>query len=183
MEHCQNYFVFFKHDSYSLFLRYAGYITVSLCVVRERLLQFISNSEIIYNQSSWLVFKDPVNPGYCLHEPMSAHWFINVHCMKTGNIKACQPHGADNGDSERVLRVLKRVVHVHALVVGRLEPVLHPHAMRDDVEAPSLEVAYLVLRSTDNDLDDRAFHPLRLSAQPLQGFNEALPLIHIRRSG
>src|SRR5438874_380396 len=55
--------------------------------------------------------------------------------------------------------------------------------MGDDVEAPLLEVTRFVLRFADDHLDDRAFHPLRLPAEPLQNLAQTLPVIPIRRSG
>src|SRR3989442_9115880 len=55
--------------------------------------------------------------------------------------------------------------------------------MRDDVEAPSLEIADFVLRLADHDLDDRAFHPLRLPTQPLDFSAESLPRVGVRGGG
>src|SRR5439155_14894452 len=55
--------------------------------------------------------------------------------------------------------------------------------MRDDVESPSLEIADFVLRLADHDLDDRAFHPLRLPAQPLDFSAESLPRVGVRGGG
>ena len=62
---------------------------------------------------------------------------------------------------------------------GVSKPGLHHHAVRDDVEAPFLEVADLVLRFADDDLDDRALHPLRLAAQRFELLGQALPFVRI----
>jgi hypothetical protein len=45
------------------------------------------------------------------------------------------------------------------LTVAQLEALLYQRAMRDDIEAPSLEVGDLVLRFADDDLDDRLVKP------------------------
>ena len=78
-----------------------------------------------------------------------------------------------------MLRVLESVLHSHSLAVQRLEASLHHHAVRDDIEAPLLEVAHFVLRLTDDDLDDGALHPLRLAAKLLQRRTQTLPCIRI----
>ena len=43
---------------------------------------------------------------------------------------------------------------IHALAIRHLEALLHPGAVRDDVEAPFLEVGDLALNLADDDLDD-----------------------------
>src|SRR5688500_15609480 len=59
-----------------------------------------------------------------------------------------------------------------AFAVGRLEAGLQNEAVRDDVEAPPLEITNLVLSLADHDLDDRFFHPCRLAADSLEGRGE-----------
>jgi len=52
--------------------------------------------------------------------------------------------------------------------------------MGNDVQAPLLEVAHLVLRLADDDLDDCAFHPLGLPAQLLQQLAKPLSVVGVR---
>ena len=83
------------------------------------------------------------------------------------------------GDSERVLRILEGIVHGYAFTVSGLEPFLHDKSMRNDVEAPLLEITHFVLGLADHDLDDGVFHPLRLTAHSLDRLPKALAVIWI----
>src|SRR5439155_14038933 len=118
-----------------------------------------------------------------LHQRMRFHRLVDVESREALDVEAGQPHGTDDGDAEWVCRILERVLHAHPLAVRRLEASLHHDTMGNDVEAPLLEVPYLVLRFADDDLDDRAFHPLRLATQPFQNLDQSLPLVGTRRSG
>ena len=75
--------------------------------------------------------------------------------------KPGQPHGADDGDAERMVGVLEGRLHVDPLFAD-LEALLHPGAMRDDVDAPLLEIGDFVLSLADDDFDQRLRHPFRL---------------------
>jgi hypothetical protein len=102
-----------------------------------------------------------------LHQVVGLHRLVDVERCQAFHVEAGQPHGAHDGDTEGMLGVFERVLHRHALAVGGLEAGLHHHPVGDDVEAPLGKIAYLVLRLADDDLDDRAVHPLRLPAQEL----------------
>ena len=119
---------------------------------------------------------DAVGAGDGLHEGVGLHGLVDVERLQALDIEAGEPHGADDGDAERMVRVLEGVLHVHPLAVRGLEPVLHHDAVGDDVKAPLLEVADFVLGLADDDLDDGALHPLGLAAEPV-------PLLGQRRRG
>ena len=59
-----------------------------------------------------------------------------------------------------MLRVLEGGHHIHPLAVRCLEALLHQRPVRDNVKAPLLEVSDLVLRLTDDDLDQGLVEPL-----------------------
>src|SRR5207249_691843 len=59
------------------------------------------------------------------------------------------------------------------------EPGLHHYAVRDDIEIPTKEVPDFILRFANDHLDDRTFHPLRLTAKLFQHFVEMLAIIRV----
>ena len=93
---------------------------------------------------------------------MGLHRLVDVERRQALHIESSEPHRADDGNTERVLRILERILDRHALAVQGLKACLHHSSVRDDFESPLLEVADLVLRFAYDDLDDRALHPLRL---------------------
>jgi len=64
-----------------------------------------------------------------------------------------------------MLGVFEGIFYIDSLSIGRLESLLHHHAMGDDVHAPLGKVTDFVLCFTDDDFEDRALHPIRLPAQ------------------
>src|SRR5436190_15102185 len=92
---------------------------------------------------------------------MSFHWLVDVERCEALDVKASQPHGADDCYTERMTRIFKRCLYVDAFSIRGFETLLHPGAVRDDVEIPFSEIADLVLRFADDDLDDRLFDPAR----------------------
>ena len=72
--------------------------------------------------------------------------------------KTGQPHGADDGNAEGMLRILERGFYIHPLTVGGLEALLHQGTVRDDIETPFLEVFNLVLRLAQFSLGQMYFY-------------------------
>ena len=64
-----------------------------------------------------------------------------------------------------MLWVLEGGLDIDALAARNLEALLHPLPVRDDVEAPLLEIGDLVLRLADYDLYDSFIQPPRLPFQ------------------
>ena len=150
-------------------------------VLRQRLAQALQHAVVVHDDAAVLARINAVGAGDGLHQGVRLHRLVDVERRQALHVEAGQPHRADDRDAERMLRVLEGVLDRHPLAVRRLEAGLHHHAVRDDVEAPLLEVAHLVLRFADDDLDDRALHPLRLTAQRFDVPGQALP--HVGVSG
>ena len=161
----------------------AAVVLVAEGVLRQRLAQALEHPVVVHDDAAVLAGIHAVGAGDGLHQVVRLHRLVDVERRQALDVEAGQPHRADDGDAEGVLRVLEGVLHGHPLAVRRLEAGLHHHAVRDDVEAPLLEVAHLVLRFADDDLDDRALHPLRLPAQLLERRRQALPVIRIGGRG
>lgn len=87
------------------------------------------------------------------HEAVGLHGLVEVHRSQRLHIEAREPHGADEHDAQRVVRILKLVVQA---------ALLHLHPMRTDIEVPFLEVRDLVLLLADDDRHLRRAHPIDL---------------------
>jgi len=158
----------------------------SIVIITERVLcqrraQTPEHTVVVDDDPAVLAGIDTVGAGDGLHQGVGLHRLIDVQGREALDVEAGEPHGTHDGDAERVLRILESVVDLDALAVTGLEPRLHHEAMRDDVEAPFLEVAHLVLSFADDDLDDGAPHPLRLTAGALQPPAQPLACVLIRR--
>src|ERR1019366_2355773 len=103
------------------------------------------------------------------------HRLVDVKRGEALDIEAGQPHGAYDGHPEWMLRGLEGYLNIHPLV-SNLEALLHPGAMRDDVEVPLLKIGNLILCFADDDPDNRLFHPFRLTAKEFKFFRESVPL-------
>ena len=110
---------------------------------------------------------------------MRSHRLVDVERRQALHVEPGQPHRAHDRDAKGVLRVLEGLVHRHPLAIGRLKAALHHHSVRDDVEAPLPEIAHFVLRFADDDLDNRALHPLRLAAQAVELRRQPLPEVEV----
>ena len=126
---------------------------------------------------------DAVGAGDGLHEGVGLHRLVNVEGLQALDIEAGQPHGADDGDAERMVGLFEGIFDVQPLAVRRLEAVLHDDPVGDDVEVPLFEVAHLVLGLADDDLNDRGLQPLGLAAEPLDFPGQAPPGGFPRRRG
>ena len=74
-------------------------------VGRQRLLQFVGQTQIIDNQAAGLVLEHAIDPGDGLHEPMPAHRLVHVHGGEARRVETSQPHVAHDHDLEGVRRV------------------------------------------------------------------------------
>ena len=92
------------------------------------------------------------------------HRLVDVERRQALDVEAGQPHRADDRDPERMLGILEGDPRrPPASPSGVSKPCLHHGAVRNDVEAPLLEIRDLVLRLADDDLDDGLLHPLCLA--------------------
>ena len=148
-------------------------------VLGQSLAQALQHTVVVDDQPEILTRETTIGPGDGLHQGVRLHRLVDVKRRQALHIEARQPHGADDGDAEGMFRALEGGLHVHALAVGRFEPLLHQGAMGDDVETPFLEVGDLVLRLADDDPDNGVFEPLRLRGQLLVVGLEPFPRLRI----
>ncbi len=138
---------------------------IAECILGEGLAQALQHAVVVDDQAEVLARKTPVGAGDGLHQGVRPHRLVDVQRRQAFDVEAGQPHGADDRHAERVLRIFERRLHVHALAVRRLEALLHPGTMGNDVETPFPEIPDLVLRLADDDLDDRLVEPGGLGQQ------------------
>ena len=124
----------------------AAVAVVAERVLRQRLAQALEHAVVVDDQPEILAGINAVRAGDRLHQRVRLHRLVDVERREAFHVEAGQPHGADDRDAERMLRVLERRLHIHALAVAVFEALLHQGAVRNDVEAPLLEVGDLVLR-------------------------------------
>ena len=76
-------------------------------VVIHCLLQGRSDAYIVDDKTAFLITEDSVNAGDGLHQVVTLHWFIDIHCCKGWYIKARQPHIYDNGNFQGTVIILE----------------------------------------------------------------------------
>ncbi len=134
-------------------------------ILRQGLPQAFQHAVVVDDQAEILAGIHPVRPRDRLHQAVRFHGLVDVERRKALDIEPGQPHGADDGDAEGMLRIFERGLHLHPLAVGGLEALLDQVTVRNDVEAPFPEVPDLVLRLADDDPDDGPVEPVRLRRQ------------------
>ena len=125
-------------------------LLVAQGVLRQRLAQALEHPVVVHDDAAVLAGEHAVGAGDGLHQVVRLHRLVDVERRQALDVEAGQPHRADDRDAEGMLRILEGVLDRNPLAVGCLEAGLHHHPVRDDVEAPLLKVADLVLRFADD---------------------------------
>ena len=107
MVHGAHHVVLFEHHCDGICIVDPRVLLVRRRILAQRILQVLSDADVVDHQSGWLVLEHPVDPRDGLHQPMTPHGLVNVHGVHGGGIEAGQPHVADNNQHERVTRVLR----------------------------------------------------------------------------
>ena len=148
-------------------------------ILRHRFTQAFEHPVVVHDQAKILAGIAPISAGDRLHQGVRLHRFIEVEGREAFHVETGQPHGADNGDAERMRRIFKGGFHIYPLTVRRLETLLHRRPVGDDVEAPLFEIGDFVLRLADDDFDEGLVQPLRLGQQAVALGLEQLPGVSI----
>ena len=73
-------------------------------------LEVVGQTEVVDDEAAGLVVEDAVDAGDGLHQVLAAHRLVEVAGMEGREVKAGQPHIADDGDAEGASESLKRSV-------------------------------------------------------------------------
>ena len=150
-------------------------VVVAQGILGESFAEALEHAVVVHDEALGLAGIDAVGAGDGLHEGVGLHGLVNVERLQALDIEAGKPHGADDGDAERMVGLFEGIFDVQALAVRGLEAVLHDNPVGDDVEVPLFEVADLVLGLADDDLNDRGLQPLGLAAEPFHFAGQGLP--------
>ena len=127
-------------------------------IVRQRLSQRFDDADIVHDQTVALALRDAIGAGDGLHERVRLERLVQIETGKTLDVKAGQPHGADEHDAERIFGVLELLIQLS---------LFHLLAVRFDIQPPFLERLDLILLLTDDDRHLRFTHPCELALQLL----------------
>ena len=79
-------------------------VVVAQGVLRQRFAQALEHAVVVHDDAAVLAGIDAVGAGDGLHQGVGLHRLVDVERAKALDIEAGQPHGADDGDAERMLR-------------------------------------------------------------------------------
>ena len=95
--------VFLQHGPDRLALVDCGFpCSATVGVRRERLLEFVGESDVIDDEAARLVHEYPVDPGDGLHQPVAAHRLVHIHRVQARRIEAGKPHVAHQHHAQRI---------------------------------------------------------------------------------
>ena len=106
VEHVLHDLVLLQHHGDGLGLVDTGVLPVLARVLAEGRFQVLGDADVVDDESGGLVAEDPVDPGDRLHESVSAHRLVDVHCVHARGIETGQPHVPDDHQFEGVVGVL-----------------------------------------------------------------------------
>lgn len=66
-----------------------------------------SDANVIHHDAAGLVAENAIHARDGLHQVVSLHWLVHVQRMQRGNVRACQPHVADDDEFQRVVNVFE----------------------------------------------------------------------------
>ena len=77
----------------------------------------IFKTDIVNNQTALLTFVHAVYAAYRLNQIMQFHGLVQIHRIKTGDIKARNPHINDNGNFKVALYIFKSLGIILAVII------------------------------------------------------------------
>lgn len=116
----------------------------ALGVGRQRLPQFLRESQVIHHEPARFVLEHTVYARDRLHQAVSTHRLVQVHCVQARAIEASKPHVTENDDFERVVGVTETICEEHPtlLVADMWLPV---RGIRGRTSHNDLDLAFVVI--------------------------------------
>lgn len=101
MEHLLDDLELLSHMSDDLsYINHGITLSSTLGIDCHSIPQVLPDTDIVDNQSSWLILVDSIHTSDGLHEIRSFHLLVDIHRMETGSIESCEPHISDNDHLE-----------------------------------------------------------------------------------
>src|SRR5260370_35750657 len=108
MEHVATDFIAPEHLCDRILLRQSSCaLSATLRIYCKCLFQLVRDAEIIHDKTARLIFEYAIDSRNRLHQSMRPHVLVEIHRVKAGNIKACEPHVADDDQSQCIFLVLE----------------------------------------------------------------------------
>ncbi|MCY1535718.1 hypothetical protein D9M68_711340 [compost metagenome] len=104
-------------------------------------MQIVEHAHVIDDHAAGFARRVAVGARDSLHQRVVLHRLVEIDSADTGHVKASDPHRADEDEPQRVVLVLELLLQVF---------LLHPLAVREDIETLFLEVVDLALTLADN---------------------------------
>ena len=113
--------------------------------------EVLEHADVVDDHARALARRATVRSRDGLHERVVLHRLVEIDGAAGRHVEAGDPHGADEHEPQRVVGVLELALEVL---------LLHPLAVRQDVEALLLQVVDLVLRLADHHRHVHGAHPV-----------------------
>ena len=94
-------------------------------ILGQGLAQALEHAVVVDDQAEVLARVAPVGAGDGLHQGMGLHRLVDIKSRQALHVETGQPHGADDGDTKRMFRILEGHFHIHPLAVRGLKTLLH----------------------------------------------------------
>ena len=105
MVHVPHDLVLLHHHRDSLRFVDTSVFLVVLGILLQRRLQVLSDTDVVHDQSCWLVAEHAVHTRNRLHQSVTLHRLVNVHRVHTRRVKAGQPHISHDHQLKRVFGI------------------------------------------------------------------------------
>ena len=132
------------------------------------------DAAVVQDQAVGLAFVDAVGSGDGLHQGVRLQGLVEVERRQARHVESGQPHRADDGDAERVIRRLEGLLQPHARVVylrfggqrrRKVDSLLDDPAVGSDVEPRLLELLHFARLLAHHYRGDGVAHPVDLAPE------------------
>ena len=107
VEHGAHHIQTLQQGSHGFCLVDPGLLLIRSGILPQRRFQILGDADVIDDQPRGLVAEHPVHPCDGLHQPVPAHWLVDIHRVHRRAVETGQPHVTHDHQLQRVFRVLR----------------------------------------------------------------------------